>query len=114
MKTHHEPNRFRDIAPLRALIGTMIAALVLPGCGPDVPMPPADVDATMSERQAQAFVEAVKPRRPGTPVIAVLALNEGTETTDFLLPHAVLQRAGVAQVHAVAPRRGCTRRCRSR
>ena len=26
--------------------------------------------------------------------------------TDFLLPHAVLQRAGVADVHAVAPRRG--------
>jgi len=60
----------------------------------------------MRERQAQAFVEALKPRRPGRPVIAVLALNEGTEITDFLLPHAVLQRAGVADVQAVAPRRG--------
>jgi putative intracellular protease/amidase len=58
--------------------------------------------AAMVERQAQAFVEALKPRRPDRPVVAVLALNEGTETTDLLLPHAVLQRAGVADVHAVA------------
>lgn len=40
------------------------------------------------------------------PVIAVLALNEGTETTDLLVPHAVLQRAGVGTVEAVAPRAG--------
>jgi putative intracellular protease/amidase len=36
----------------------------------------------------------------------VLALNEGTEMTDLLLPHAVLQRAGVAEVRIVAPRAG--------
>ena len=42
----------------------------------------------------------------GKPVVAVLAPNEGTETTDFLLPHAVLQRAGVVDVQVVAPRRG--------
>jgi putative intracellular protease/amidase len=39
-------------------------------------------------------------------VVAVLALNEGTETTDLLLPHAVLRRAGVAHVQVVAPRAG--------
>jgi putative intracellular protease/amidase len=48
----------------------------------------------------------LKLRRPGKPVIAVLALNEGTETTDFLLPHAVLQRASIANVQAVATHRG--------
>jgi len=69
-----------------------------------MPLPP--VDAAGNERQAQAFVEALKPRRPGRPLIVVLARNEATETTDFLLPHAVLQRAGVADVLAVAPRRG--------
>jgi putative intracellular protease/amidase len=36
----------------------------------------------------------------------VLAVNEGTEMTDFLLPHAVLQRSGLVDVHAVAPQRG--------
>jgi putative intracellular protease/amidase len=91
---------------LRGLIGLGIAAMGLAGCGADVPLPPAPTDSSLSEREQQAFVEAMKPRRPGRPVIAVLALNEGTETTDLLLSHAVLQRAGVADVQVVAPRRG--------
>jgi len=78
----------------------------LAGCGPGIALPPAPTDAAASEREQQAFVEALKPRREGKPVIVVLALNEGTETTDLLLPHAVLQRAGVAEVQVVAPRRG--------
>lgn len=49
---------------------------------------------------------AIPPPRHAKPVIAVLALNEGTETTDFLVPYAVLRRAEVATVEAVAPRRG--------
>jgi transcriptional regulator GlxA family with amidase domain len=83
--------------------------LALPGCGGGAPLPPAEADAAMSERQAQAFVDALKPRGPGRPVIAMLARNEGTETTDFLLPHALLQRADIADVQAVAPRRGLVR-----
>jgi putative intracellular protease/amidase len=110
---HYKPERFRGFrdvgavrGAVRALIGIIIAALGLLGCGAGVPLPQAEVDAAMSERQEQAFVEALKPRRPGRPVVAVLALNEGTETTDFLLPHALLRRAGVADVQPVAPRRG--------
>jgi putative intracellular protease/amidase len=98
---------------VRALIGASIAALGLAGCGGGVPLPPAQADLagrppdrSLSERQKQAFVEALRPRREGRPVIAVLALNEGTEMTDLLLPHAVLQRAGLADVQIVAPRRG--------
>jgi putative intracellular protease/amidase len=63
-------------------------------------------DGTVAESQAQAFVEALQPRRAVRPVIAIVALNEGTEMTDFLLPHAVLQRAGVADVQPVASRPG--------
>jgi putative intracellular protease/amidase len=40
------------------------------------------------------------------PVIAVVASNDGTETTDFLIPFGVLSRAGVAEVSAVALREG--------
>ena len=89
----------------RALIGASIAALGLAGCGAGGPLPPAPNDAAASGRAQQAFVQALAPRRAGPPVVAVLALNEGTETTDLLLPHAVLQRAGVA-AQVVAPRRG--------
>jgi putative intracellular protease/amidase len=88
------------------LTAHLIGALALTGCGAGVPQPPAQSDSALAERQAQAFVEALKPRRAGKPVIAIVALNEGTEMTDFLLPHAVLQRAGVADVQPVAPRQG--------
>jgi transcriptional regulator GlxA family with amidase domain len=71
--------------------------------------PPPPADAALAERQQQLFVAALKPRRTATPVVAVLALNEGTETLDFLLTHAILRRAGVADVQAVAPRRGRVR-----
>ena len=105
MKTHHRQNRFRFVRAVGMLIVTGIAVLGLVGCGDDV-SPPAQTDVATSERQAQAFIEAIKPRRPGRPVIAMLALNRGTETTDFLLPHALLQRADIADVQAVAPQRG--------
>jgi putative intracellular protease/amidase len=89
-----------------ALTDPVIAAFALGSGGAGGPVPPTQANAAMAERQAQTFVEALKPSRPGKPVIAVLALNVGTETTDFLLPHAVLQRASVANVQAVATRRG--------
>jgi hypothetical protein len=89
-----------------ALTAPLVGALSLTGCGVGASWPPARADAAAAERQAQAFIEALKPRRAGKPVIAIVALNEGTEMTDLLLPHAVLQRAGVADVQPVAPRRG--------
>jgi putative intracellular protease/amidase len=91
---------------VRFWTGWAIVALGLAGCGADRRLPPAPMDAATGQRAQQAFVQALQPRRPGRPVVVVMALNEGTETTDFLLPHAVLQRSGVAEVHAVAPRRG--------
>lgn len=62
-------------------------------------------EASPASPQSYAeFVQALQPRR-SAPVVAVLAHSEGTETTDFLVPHALLQRAGV-QVVAVAPQAG--------
>jgi putative intracellular protease/amidase len=91
---------------VRALIGASIAALGLAGCGTSAPQAPVQDDAATIARDKQGFVEALKPRAPGRPVVAVLALNESTEMTDLLVPHAVLQRAGVAEVRIVAPRAG--------
>ena len=56
---------------------------------------------------AAAGLPALRKRPAGSaPVVVLIALNEGTETTDLLVPHAVLQRAGVATVEVVAPRAG--------
>ncbi|WP_298231894.1 DJ-1/PfpI family protein [uncultured Azohydromonas sp.] len=92
-----------------ALVGVAIVVLGLNACAAREPLPPPAAEAGLEESPARAFVEALRPQRTGRPVVAVLALNEGTETTDFLLPHAVLRRAGVAEVQAVAPRRGPVR-----
>jgi len=40
------------------------------------------------------------------PLVLVLADNDGTETTDFLVPLGVLRRAGVADVQSVSTREG--------
>src|SRR5688500_2590370 len=91
---------------MRATIVAGIAMSALAGCGGSTPSQPAPTDAAVLERQKQAFIEALKPRRAERPIIAVIALNDATETTDFLLTHAVLKRADVADVQAVAPRAG--------
>ena len=49
-------------------------------------------------------IEAMRPPMRARPVIAILALNEATEVTDFLVPYGVLQRADVADVTVVAER----------
>lgn len=106
MRTYYKSEWIGAANACRALIAAMIAALALTACKAGVPPPLAPADPVTSERQAQAFIEALKPHRPGRPVIAVLALNEGTETTDFLLTHGLLARSDIADVQAVAPRQG--------
>lgn len=104
----HIDERAHRPCPASTWIGAVILALGLAACGSRAPLP-ARPDEQAVAQQAQAFVEALQPRRPGRPVVAVLALNEGTETTDLLLPHAVLKRADVADVQVVAPRSGTVR-----
>lgn len=55
---------------------------------------------------AQQGLRDALAKRPHSPVIAVIALNDGTETTDFLVPYAVLKRAGIGTVQAVAVEAG--------
>ena len=89
-------------------IAAGIAALMLAGCSRHE-FPPVPRDPAAAARQKQEFVSAMTPARAGRPVVAIVALNESTETTDLLLPHAVLTRADVADVIVVAPRPGSVR-----
>ncbi|UZG44459.1 DJ-1/PfpI family protein [Caldimonas thermodepolymerans] len=83
------------------MAATLLAAGWMAGCGSRTPLPPPPQPEAV-QREGQAFVEALRPRRPGRPVVAVLALNDGTETTDLLLPHAVLEGSGLFDVQVVA------------
>ncbi|MBP3983313.1 DJ-1/PfpI family protein [Pseudoxanthomonas helianthi] len=51
---------------------------------------------------AASLVRLHPPKRPQRPVVAVIGLNAGTETTDYLMPTGILRRADVAEVKLVA------------
>ena len=53
-----------------------------------------------NEEHARTLVHMRPPKRQ-RPVIAILADNQGSETTDFIIPWSVLTRSGVADVYAV-------------
>src|SRR5262245_21797152 len=57
------------------------------------PIPSAEQDAILA---------ALKPVRDREPVIAVLGINDATETTDYLMPTGILRRAGIGQVVMLA------------
>ena len=88
---------------------TVLLSALLLSCGPasvthseTEPSAPAPI----SKAEHLLTIEAMKPPKRERPVIAVVALNEGTEVTDFMVPYGVLARSGAADVFAVAPEAG--------
>ncbi len=65
---------------------------------------PADVTAApppVPATESAAVLEALKPKRE-RPVVAVIGLNDATETTDYIVPAGILRRADVAEVLLLA------------
>jgi putative intracellular protease/amidase len=56
------------------------------------PVPPEETDAMLA---------SLKPERE-RPTVAVIGLNNATETTDYLMPTGILRRSGVADVTMLA------------
>lgn len=52
------------------------------------------------------MLAALAPRKADRPVIAVVGLNDATETTDYLMPTGILRRADIADVVLLASRPG--------
>ena len=48
------------------------------------------------------ILSALAYRGSGRPVVAVVGINDATETTDYLMTYGILRRAGIADVVAVA------------
>lgn len=55
---------------------------------------------------ANADVAPPRPAKRKRPLVAIVADNIGTETTDLMIPHAILTRTGVADVVVVSPLAG--------
>ncbi|RWE72024.1 MAG: transcriptional regulator, partial [Mesorhizobium sp.] len=65
----------------------------------------AAVQPAIDAKEADATLAALKPKRP-RPLIAIIGVNDGTETTDYLMPYGILRRADIADVVALATHPG--------
>jgi transcriptional regulator GlxA family with amidase domain len=64
--------------------------------------PGADSAPPVPEAELRAMHEALRPPKRQRPLIATIAINDATETTDYLMPYGVLKRADVADIVALA------------
>jgi transcriptional regulator GlxA family with amidase domain len=80
----------------------LAAAAVSGGCDSGVAAAMGGPASIPAEEHART-IEAMRPPKRARPVVAVVAHNDGTETTDFIVPYGVLAGSGAAEVIAVAP-----------
>jgi putative intracellular protease/amidase len=102
----------------RLLLWSGLAAVALylaAGGGWLLSLPPAAAAAAAAARpiaqsETDAAIGALAPPRHGSgwrrPLIAVVGINDATETTDYLMPYGILRRADVADVVALATKPG--------
>lgn len=88
----------RGVLGLAALGAAGFAAwlLSLPPQRPAADMPP------LSTAETQATLAALAPPKRTRPLVAIVGINDATETTDFLVPYGILRRADVADVLVLA------------
>jgi putative intracellular protease/amidase len=71
-------------------------------------LPPAAANAVapaIASSEADTMLAALEPKRQ-RPVIAIVGINDATESTDYLMPYGILRRADVADVMLLATRPG--------
>ena len=68
---------------------------------PSVAAPPP-----IAQDERDATIAALKPPKRQRPLIAIIGINDATETTDYLMPYGILKRADVADVITLATRPG--------
>ena len=64
---------------------------------------------TIAKEEAEATIAALKPPKRRRPLIAIVGINDGSETTDYLMPYGILKRADVADVVALGTQSGPVR-----
>ena len=86
----------------------IVALLTVAAAGWLLSLPSASLAAvqpSIDAKEAEAMLTALKPKRQ-RPLIAIIGVNDGTETTDYLMPYGILRRADVADVVALATQPG--------
>lgn len=82
-------------------ISVSLALLIIVGFGGWVLSLPKNGDAanapSVPPDETAAMLATLKPRREH-PTVAIVGVNDGTETLDYLMPAGILRRSGVADV----------------
>ncbi|GGD47750.1 DJ-1/PfpI family protein [Pseudoxanthomonas indica] len=93
--------------------GAGLFALALAGFGLwllHLPTPVALANPpTLAQAETDALLAALKPPKRARPLVAVVGINDATETTDYLVPTGILRRADVADVRMLASAPGPVR-----
>lgn len=85
-----------------ALFATIAAGWIF-----SLPVAPAAATAPpIAHEETQATLAALKPPKRQRPLIAIIGINESSETTDYLMPYGILRRADVADVVTLATQPG--------
>lgn len=66
----------------------------------------AAVALPIAKEESDAMLAALKPSIRKRPLIAIVGINDQTETTDYLMPYGVLKRADVADVMLLSTKPG--------
>jgi putative intracellular protease/amidase len=89
---------------LWSALGAIVLFAVIAGAwifslpaAPSVTAPPA-----IAQDERDATIAALKPPKRQRPLIAIIGINDATETTDYLMPYGILTRADVADVVTLA------------
>jgi putative intracellular protease/amidase len=87
----------------------VLTLLLAAGAAWILTLPPVSAAASgpkVSQDEANATVAALRPPKRSRPLIAIIGINDATETTDYLMPYGILKRADVADVLALATEPG--------
>ena len=79
----------------------IVTGLATFGGGRILSLPAATHDGVappIPEEEINATVLALKPPKRERPLVAIIGINDATETTDYLMPYGILRRADVADV----------------
>ena len=68
--------------------------------------PSAAAPPEITQDEHDAVIAGLKPPKRKRALIAIIGINDATETTDYLMPYGILRRADVADVIMLATRPG--------
>jgi putative intracellular protease/amidase len=68
--------------------------------------PAAKAAPPVTQDETNAMLTALRPPKRQRPLIAIVGANDGSETTDYLMPFGILRRADVADVIALGTEPG--------